>query len=154
MIKNAQTKLIDVGNPAAETKVDLTISVEQVFYIIVKAREFDVKVPPVEPDPGSNPVDMQQREILEDYANDPTYAELTAAINGLNDDEKGDLVALVWLGRGDYDVSGWQEARAQALQEQHHVASYLTGTPLLGDLLEEGLSMLGYSCEEFEIGRL
>jgi len=25
---------------------------------------------------------------------------------------------------------------------------------LLGDFLEEGLSMLGYSCEEFEIGRL
>jgi len=26
--------------------------------------------------------------------------------------------------------------------------------PLVGDFLEEGLSMLGYSCEEFEIGRL
>jgi hypothetical protein len=26
--------------------------------------------------------------------------------------------------------------------------------PLLGDFLEEGLSILGYSCEEFEIGRL
>jgi len=25
--------------------------------------------------------------------------------------------------------------------------------PLLGDYLEEGLSMLGYSCEEFEIER-
>jgi len=26
--------------------------------------------------------------------------------------------------------------------------------PLLGDFLEEGLSLLGRSCEEFEIGRL
>jgi len=26
--------------------------------------------------------------------------------------------------------------------------------PLLSDFLEEGLSMLGYSCEEFEIERL
>jgi len=25
---------------------------------------------------------------------------------------------------------------------------------MLGDFLEEGLSMLGYSCEEFEVGRL
>jgi hypothetical protein len=35
-----------------------------------------------------------------------------------------------------------------------HRADYLLGTPLLGDFLEEGLSMLGYSCEEFEIERL
>jgi hypothetical protein len=30
---------------------------------------------------------------------------------------------------------------------------YLTGTPLLADYLEEGLSQLGYSLEGFEIGR-
>ena len=28
------------------------------------------------------------------------------------------------------------------------------GIPTLGDLLEEGLSQLGYSCEEYEINRL
>ncbi len=33
-------------------------------------------------------------------------------------------------------------------------AEYLIGTPLVGDFLEEGLSKLGYSCEEFEINRL
>jgi Protein of unknown function (DUF3775) len=31
---------------------------------------------------------------------------------------------------------------------------YLTGTPLLADYLEEGLSQLGYSLEDFEIGRI
>ena len=30
----------------------------------------------------------------------------------------------------------------------------LLGMPLMGDFLEEGLSMLGHSCEEFEMGRL
>ena len=33
-------------------------------------------------------------------------------------------------------------------------ARYLLGMPLLGDFLEEGLSMLGHACEEFEIGRI
>jgi uncharacterized protein DUF3775 len=33
-------------------------------------------------------------------------------------------------------------------------ASYLLGMPLFGDFFEEGLSMLGSSCEEFEIERL
>jgi hypothetical protein len=30
----------------------------------------------------------------------------------------------------------------------------LTGTPLLADYIEEGLSQLGYSLEDFEIGRM
>jgi hypothetical protein len=33
-------------------------------------------------------------------------------------------------------------------------AGYLFGMPMLADFLEEGLSMLGLSCEESEIGRL
>lgn len=41
---------------------------------------------------------------------------------------------------------------ARALNER--TASYLLGTPLLGDFLEEGLSMLCYSCAEFETERL
>ena len=59
--------------------------------------------------------------------------------------KKADLVALMWVGRGDYDAGEWSEARTLALSEQHHVSSYLTGTPLLGDLLEDGLEVLGYS---------
>jgi uncharacterized protein DUF3775 len=35
-----------------------------------------------------------------------------------------------------------------------HIASYLMGTPKLGDYLEEGLAQLGYSLEEFEKNRL
>ncbi len=45
----------------------LNVSPEKICYIIVKAREFDAKVEPVEPDPGSNPADGGEREILSDY---------------------------------------------------------------------------------------
>src|SRR5215471_15391021 len=43
----------------------LTISPETVCYIIVKAREFDVKVDPTDPDSGSNPGDDNEVDILE-----------------------------------------------------------------------------------------
>jgi hypothetical protein len=33
-------------------------------------------------------------------------------------------------------------------------ATYLLGMPQLGDFLEEGLAVLGYSLEEYETGRL
>ena len=134
---------------------ELNISPEKVCYIIVKAREFDAKVEPVEPDPGSNPADGGEREILEDYADDATLAELRAAIDTLNDDEVVDLIALAWVGRGDFAKDGWPEAKALA-RERHrrHSASYLVGMPALGDYLEEGLAALGHSCEDYEIGRL
>ncbi len=136
-------------------EVELNISIEKVCYIIVKAREFDAKVDPVEPDPGSNPTDSGEREVLEDYADDPTFAELRTAIDSLNDDEVIDLIALAWLGRGDFAKEEWEEARNLANERhRHRSAAYLTGMPALGDYLEEGLSLLGYSCEDYEIDRL
>ncbi len=122
-----------------------------VCYLIIKAREFDAKVPPVEPDPGSNPGDEQMREVLEDYSDDPVVEEITAAVQSLNVDQQCDLVALAWLGRGDGDAEAWDELSVSA-RERHneHTAEYLLGMPLLGDYLEEGLTALGYSCDEME----
>jgi hypothetical protein len=142
---------------------ELNISTEKVCYIIVKAREFDAKVAPAESDsrstpaddPGSNPADDGEREILEDYADDPTLLELRSAIDDLNEDEVVELIALAWLGRGDYGKEDWLEATALA-RERHrrHSADYLVGIPTLGDFLEDGLDMVDRSCEDFEIGRL
>lgn len=139
----------------SDMPIELNISPEKVCFIIVKAREFDAKVDPVEPDPGSNPADAGEREVLEDYSDDATAAELRAAIDALNEDELIDLIALAWLGRGDYVRGEWTEARSLA-GERHrrHSAAYLTGIPMLGDYLEEGLSELGHSCESYEIDHL
>lgn len=129
--------------------LELSISTDKVCYIITKAREFDVKVAPLETDPGSNPSDDNESVVLGDYKDDPTLAELRAAIDDLNDDETVDLIALAWVGRGDYGREGWPEARSLA-QERHkrHSANYLLGIPNLGDCLEEGLATIGHSCED------
>ena len=136
-------------------EVTLAISSEKVCFIIVKAREFDAKDEVSEPDPGSNPYDDKDIAILEDHEDDPVVEELTGFIDCLSEDEQIDLVALTWLGRDDYSASDWQSVREEAARAHNQrTASYLLGTPQLGDFLEEGLSTLGYSCEEFEIGRL
>jgi uncharacterized protein DUF3775 len=147
--------MTEAGRSESEEPVELNISTERVCFIIVKAREFDAKVDPVELDPGSNPADDEEAEVLEDLPDDATQSELREAINDLNEDETADLVALVWIGRGDFDRSDLEEARALA-RERHRrrAGAYLIGIPTLGDLLEEGLSALGHSCEEFEINRL
>lgn len=133
----------------------LSIALEHVCFLIVKAREFDVKVEVVEPEPGSNPGDEDMREVLEDYPDDPVQEELTEFIDGLSYDEQVDLVTLAWLGRDDYSAEDWAEVRQQAAEAHNNrTAAYLLGMPLLGDYLEEGISLLGLSCQDFEMGRL
>jgi hypothetical protein len=126
----------------------LSISPEKVCFIIVKAREFDAKDAVTDPDPGSNPTDDGEASILEDHEDDPVYEELTAFIGSLSEDEQIDLVALAWLGREDYAAGDWMAVREEAARAHNErTAAYLLGMPLLGDFLEEGLSMLGYSCD-------
>jgi hypothetical protein len=133
----------------------LTISPEKVCFIIMKAREFDAKDETTEPDPGSNPSDDMDIEVLEEHGDDPVVEEITSLIGSLSEDEQIDLVALAWLGRDDYAASDWLTVREEAARAHNRrTAEYLLGMPQLGDFLEEGLSMLGYSCEEFEIDRL
>ncbi len=133
----------------------LEISPEKVCFTIIKAREFDVKDAVTEEDPGSNASDDAMYAVLEDHEDDPVEEELTSFIGSLSIDEQVDLVTLAWLGRDDYEASDWPELRARALEAHNeHTAGYLLGMPLLGDYLEEGLSLMGHSCEEFEINRL
>jgi hypothetical protein len=133
----------------------LTVSSESVCFIIVKAREFDAQDVVTDPDSGSNATDDGAASVLEAHSDDLTQKELVAFINALSEEEQVDLVALLWLGRGDGTMDDWDDLRDEA-QRQHNnrTAAYLLGEPLLSDHLEEGLSQFGSSCEDFEIGRL
>ena len=127
-----------------ETSDQLTISLEQAFFIIVKAREFDEQLESTDPDSGSNPADDREVDVLEEGADNPVQQELEEALDALNVDEQLDLIALTWLGRGEY--SSFAEAREEASDmRDKHIPEYLIGTPKLGDFLEEGLAQLGYS---------
>jgi hypothetical protein len=137
------------------TTPTLSISPEKVCFIIVKAREFDVKDVVTDPDPGSNASDDAMRSVLEDHRDDPTLQELTSFINALSEDEQVDLVALTWLGRGDAELSDWDQLRAEAGRLHNaRTAAYLLGKPIIADHLEEALSQFGRSCEDFEMGHL
>ncbi len=140
---------------ASDDRATLSISPEKVCFIIVKVREFGAKDEVTEPDPGSNPSDDKDAAVLEDHEDDPVVEELTSLIDSLSEDEQIDLVALAWPGRNDYSADDWAAVREEAARAHNErTASYLVGMPLVADFLEEGLSLLGYSCEEFEIERL
>jgi hypothetical protein len=126
----------------------LEIALEKACFIIAKAREFDVKVEASEPEWGTNPADDEGATVLEEHGGDLTPTELKDAIETLNEAESLNLVALMWLGRGDFTADEWDDALKQARTDRSApTADYLMGTPLLPDFLEEGLSLLGLSCE-------
>ena len=82
--------------------------------------------------------------LAEEESENLTEEELRELIDDLNVDEAAELVALVWVGRGDYDAAEWAEAVTAARERgNRRTAKYLLGMPMLGDWLEEGLEAIG-----------
>lgn len=126
----------------------LTIPLDTVGWIIVKAREYDVKTEDSADGEGASDDVMG---VLEDRADDATEEELTSWIEDLTDTEQAELVALFWLGRGDGDVSDFAELVDQARSARvGKTSKYLLGEPLLADYLEEALEALGHDTSELE----
>ena len=128
----------------------LTITPDSAFAILVKAREFDSKVTETDPDSGSNPSDDDSVDALEFGPSDDTHRELVSAIDDLNDDEQRDLIALIMLGRGDFTMSEWTEARRAAADiGRERTPRYFAEIPLVSDYLEDGLSQFDQSIEDY-----
>ena len=124
----------------------MDLNPETVQFIIERAREFHVKEGVTIPEEPLSPSDDWARQILADHAGDPTYQEIKTTIDDLEPDQQVTLVALMWLGRGDYSSDEWEVAIETAQDSwNERTAEYLLGTPLLADYLSEGLDELGYS---------
>jgi hypothetical protein len=139
----------------------LDMDLETVCWLIVKVREFEVEdalpADAADDDETLSPDQpSEQDQILDAYLQrvreDPLYEDAKRVIDELNEDAQIELVALVWMGRGDFSgPAEWPEA-LRAARERHnaYTADYLLGNPLMADYLEEGLSQLGLSCEGTE----
>jgi hypothetical protein len=133
----------------SERKV-MDIALDKVCDLIIRARALDVKEGMTDPASGSNPIDDGNLDSLVSSPDDATEQELRDVIGGLNDDERADLVALVYIGRGDMEPEEWgaavRLAREREQSSSASTADWLIGIPNLGDLLDEGLSLMGRSC--------
>ena len=129
-----------------EPPADFTLDRRTLAFIALKAKAFDALVAADDPTDASDATDDGFVDTLEDEADNPAQRELAAAIGGLDVDAKAALVALTWIGRGDYEAEDWDEALTAARERaQGSTARYLMGVPLLGDYIEEGADKLGIS---------
>jgi hypothetical protein len=129
------------------------INTDKVCFVIVKARELECEDEGVEAD-ASNPSDDNFTSIMTEDAYDAVRSEVVAFIEAMDEDEQCELVALAWLGRGDFEAGEWTSAVAEARgRRKGSTADYLLGMPLLASLLEGGLAEFGESCQSFAADR-
>ena len=131
------------------------LDVEKVCFIVAKAREYEEQEPGEE-DEFDADEPMEHLEEIDDISDahadedtdDNTRDEIVAWIDAMTDEEQCQLVALAWIGRGDYTAEEWNEALTVATEEHNNrTAQYLLGMPLLPDYLEEGLAAFDLACD-------
>lgn len=136
----------------AEKEWELTIGPDTVRMLVLKAKAISAALNDDYEDGHDHEVEYDgdlhdthhHDGLQEEEAEDLTARELKELIDDLNVDEAAELVALAWIGRGDFDASEWSEALGEARQRRRGATSnYLMGMPMLGDYLEEGLEALG-----------
>jgi hypothetical protein len=124
----------------------IDLNPENVWFIINHLREFQAQDSVDLDDGGQDPDDADLAEHLESHTEDELFTELTSTIDDLEPDQQITLVALMWLGRGDFSLDEWDDALEEARDAWNgRTAAYLSATPLAADYLEEGLSLHGYS---------
>jgi hypothetical protein len=134
-----------------EREWELSIGPDTVRLFILKARVLSAAVNEDYDDGAEHEIELggdahanhHHDGLAEESSDNLTEEELRELIDDLND-ETAELVALVWVGRGDYDAAEWADALAAARERANkRTAKYLLGMPLLADWLEEGLEAIG-----------
>ena len=139
-----------MARPIDDDDIDLGISLETVTTIVDNVRALQGKE---EVDPAQLSEDENsEAALLQEEPDDLTEEALREFIGALNEDEQAALIALTWIGRGDYGPEEWQEALRLAVErnEGGDAATYLLNMDMLGDLLAEGVAAFGLSIEDIE----
>src|SRR5436309_7542304 len=127
---------------------ELRISSEKVCALIEAARELAGIVPSTAGDATTTGDDSRLVTLERSPDNDDRRREAIAFIAGLNVDEQTDLLALIWLGRGDYDIEEWDDALTEA---EARIAArdpdYMIGDAALPEYLGDALEAFGLSCD-------
>jgi len=130
---------------------ELRISSEKVCAFIEAAREVAGKVPSTAGDRTTTGDDSRLVTIEEPEGDgedeDARRRQMVEFVAGLNVEEQADLLALIWLGRGDYDISEWNDALVEA---EARIAArdpdYMIGDAALPEYLGGGLEAFGWAC--------
>lgn len=126
----------------------LQVNPDDVCQLIQLARDFHAQDSVVVDDEPESLTDDLVFDAMERHGEDPIVGEFRSIIADLDRGQQAQVVTLMWVGRGDYDLAEWSDALADAEEQlTDYTADYLLAHPMLADYLDEGLEMLGHHCE-------
>ena len=132
---------------------ELSLNPEFLRELILRLRAVMAQEDEVSPNSGSNPTDDEGAATLQDTPDNLSRAELTMAIEDLEPDQQAELVALMWVGRGDMEPEEWEEAVTLAADRHDgSTAEYLLTHPHVADYLDEGIDRLLDGSDLMETG--
>jgi Protein of unknown function (DUF3775) len=122
----------------------LSVPTDYLAQLIVATRGVQAKAGEVDPDSGSNPVDDKMWNILQDDPEDLTREEVRERLQGLTERQQAELVALMWIGRGDAEPEEWENTVELARElKDGPTPRYLLRHPLVAEHWAEGAARLG-----------
>lgn len=126
----------------------ISVNPETISRLIDLSRAFHAKEQVVIPQEPNSPSDDWALQVLADHEDDEYYAEFESIIEDLEPDQQQEVVALMWLGRGDAALEEWNELLKQAGEQwNERTAEYLIAHPFLAEYLQEGLDLHGYESD-------
>jgi len=129
--------------------MELTVSLEIICRLIVRARELEAQVPAIETEEDADPTDSDDpMAVLEDEANEAIEGEVRTMLEDLAEDELAEILALAMVGRGTYDASEWDEAIEAASEDDAATnVEQLLDMPMLAGYLDAGMAAFDLSCD-------
>jgi hypothetical protein len=128
---------------------ELRINPDKVCQFLEAAREVAGKVPATTGDHTSTGDDSPLTFMEDDGGPDPIHQQMVEFVAGLNVEEQVDLLALIYLGRGDFSLAEWDDALREA---QDRIAAgdpnYMIGERALPAYLGDALDAFGKSCPD------
>lgn len=134
---------------------ELSIAADTVFRLIEILHELGGQDRGLERDPTDWEGDDAAAEGLAGESDDARPGEVATLLHDLNVDERTDLVALMLLGRDEFDLADWEGAKAAAREQLgngslREVVDLVTGDEAAPEFLESGLDAFGYSFAEWD----
>jgi hypothetical protein len=139
--------------PVMDPDETLSLNPEFLRNLILQLKAVMAQEETVTPDSGSNPSDDEAPATLQDTPDNLLREAIAAEIGDLEPDQQAQLVALMWIGRGDMEAEEWQEAVELASEQaEGPTAAYLLKHPHAADHIEEGLDRLLDGTDLMETG--
>ena len=129
--------------------MELSVSLETICRIIVRARELEAQVPEVADEQDEEPLDADDAfAVMDDDTNTAVEEEIVTILDDLADDQIIEVLALAWVGRGTYDASEWDDALDAAKDSDSEApVDQLMEMPMLAGYLDAGLAAFDLSCD-------